>query len=365
MSKCTRCKREFTPKIKKNNTPYKTCEKCRQKDINCRNRNKCEHNKKRSQCKECGGVSICEHNKRRLRCKICRGSQICEHNKIHSTCKACGGNSICKHNIIRSICKACGGGHVCKHNKRRSVCKLCGGASICKHNRIRSRCKDCGGGSICEHNKNRSQCKECGGSQICSHNKIRSGCIICTPKKACQNCKAVYVDMRSRFHPYCFTCYCVLNPDIDIPRQYKLKEHHLRNYLKSEFKEVSMVFDKACGKFGKRPDVLIDCQTYCIIIECDENQHKSYSCNERRCMEIFVDLKNRPLVMLRFNPDKYMNSLGEKISGCFTTTKTVGFKVNKNEWEKRMEVLIEKIWFYKVNIPEKELTVEYLFYDEV
>ena len=31
----------------------------------------CEHNRVRSQCKECGGGSICEHNRRRSKCKDC------------------------------------------------------------------------------------------------------------------------------------------------------------------------------------------------------------------------------------------------------------------------------------------------------
>ena len=33
---------------------------------------KCEHNKRKSRCKECGGSSICEHNRRRSQCKECK-----------------------------------------------------------------------------------------------------------------------------------------------------------------------------------------------------------------------------------------------------------------------------------------------------
>ena len=49
----------------------------------------CEHNKQRSQCKDCVGGGICEHNKRRSICKDCGGSQICEHNKKRSACPVC------------------------------------------------------------------------------------------------------------------------------------------------------------------------------------------------------------------------------------------------------------------------------------
>jgi hypothetical protein len=33
---------------------------------------RCEHNRRRSQCKDCGGASICEHMRQRNRCKDCK-----------------------------------------------------------------------------------------------------------------------------------------------------------------------------------------------------------------------------------------------------------------------------------------------------
>jgi hypothetical protein len=144
-------------------------------------KNKCEHNRKKSTCKECGGASICEHNRVKSQCKECGGSSICEHNRIKSQCKECGGSSICEHNRIKSKCKECGGSQICEHNRRKSQCKECGGSSICEHNREKSRCKECGGSQICEHNRLKSQCKECGGSQICEHNRLKSQCKECNP----------------------------------------------------------------------------------------------------------------------------------------------------------------------------------------
>ena len=49
----------------------------------------CEHDKRRSRCKECGGSSICEHGRRRSQCKECGGASICEHDRIRSQCKEC------------------------------------------------------------------------------------------------------------------------------------------------------------------------------------------------------------------------------------------------------------------------------------
>ena len=57
---------------------------------------KCEHDRRRSECKECGGGSICEHNRRKSECKECGGSAICEHNRVKRHCKECGGSGLCK-----------------------------------------------------------------------------------------------------------------------------------------------------------------------------------------------------------------------------------------------------------------------------
>lgn len=157
----------------------------------------CEHNRRRSRCKQCGGQDICEHNRRRCRCKQCGGKSICEHNRIRSICKECGGNSICEHSRIRSVCKECGGNSICDHNRIRSTCKECGRKSFCAHNRVRSVCKECRGKSICEHNRVRWVCKECGGKSICEHNRVRSVCKECGSKCICEH---------NRIHSVCKEC---------------------------------------------------------------------------------------------------------------------------------------------------------------
>ena len=118
----------------------------------------------------------CEHNRRRDSCKDCGGSQICFHNRQRVQCKDCGGASICIHMRQRSACKECGGSQICKHNRRRAQCVSCGGASICEHDMVRYRCKECGGSGICEHKKQRAQCIECHGSSICIHKRRRENC---------------------------------------------------------------------------------------------------------------------------------------------------------------------------------------------
>lgn len=113
--------------------------------------------------------------------------------------------------------------------------------------------------------------------------------------------------------------------------------------------------DGGCSK--RRPDVRIEYGTHSIIIECDENQHKNISCEEKRTMELFQDLGSRPLVVIRFNPDTY-----GIIEVCFKSTKS-GMSLNKKECEIRICVLVKLIEQYIKNILTKEVTVDKLFYD--
>ena len=206
--KCLKCRTYWVRDendIKTSGLPYNTCQKCRETSKKYREKSKCEHNRRRdkckdcggsqicehnrqkSLCKDCGGSAICEHNRQKSLCKDCGGSAICEHNRQKSRCKDCGGSAICEHNREKSKCKDCGGSQICEHNRHKSVCKDCGGGSICEHNRIKSRCKDCGGGSICEHNREKSRCKDCGGSAICEHNRIKSKCKDCGGGSICEH----------------------------------------------------------------------------------------------------------------------------------------------------------------------------------
>jgi hypothetical protein len=149
--------------------------------------NKCEHDKRRSHCKECKGSQICEHDRIHSQCKDCKGGSICEHDKRRSECKDCKGGSICEHDRIHSQCKDCKGSGICKHDKRRSHCKECKGSQICEHDRERNRCKDCKGSGICEHDRRRSRCKECKGSEICEHDRDRPRCKDCKGGSICEH----------------------------------------------------------------------------------------------------------------------------------------------------------------------------------
>ena len=67
----------------------------------------------------------CEHKKRKTRCKECGGASICEHGSRKSDCVKCGGASICEHGSRRIRCKTCMGSQICEHKKERYRCKIC------------------------------------------------------------------------------------------------------------------------------------------------------------------------------------------------------------------------------------------------
>jgi hypothetical protein len=122
-----------------------------------------------------------------------------------------------------------------------------------------------------------------------------------------------------------------------------------------------MVFDKALES-KRRPDVLIKNIHYNIIIECDENQHSNYDCEDLRICQIFSDLNNLPIFVIRFNPDSY-STYEEKFQGCFKTTPTGQLSLNKNEWNRRTNLLKEKIdTIINIKTVVKEMNIIYMFY---
>jgi len=125
-----------------------------------------------------------------------------------------------------------------------------------------------------------------------------------------------------------------------------------------------MDFDKRIdlGCSLRRPDIRIECFTHTIIIECDENKHQGYSCENKRTMEIFQDLGNRPIVFLRFNPDQYKDDNGIIIDGCFKKTTLISNSLQTKEWTRRITILKERLDYHYKNVPTKEITIEHLFY---
>jgi hypothetical protein len=144
------------------------------------------------------------------------------------------------------------------------------------------------------------------------------------------------------------------------------------DYVKASYPEFTWVADRkvADGCSRRRPDLLLDLGYQVIVVEVDENQHEVYdcSCENKRLMEISQDIRHRPLVFLRFNPDDYQTKAGEKVKTCWSVSKQGLCYVNpkeKRRWEARLETLKGQIayWSDEANKSEKTVEVVHLYYD--
>jgi hypothetical protein len=347
---------------------------------------KCEHGRRKSQCKECGGACVCEHGRRKSQCKECGGASICEHGRQKPTCKECGGSNICEHGRRKSQCKECGGASICEHGRRKQTCKECGGSNICEHSRQKSQCKECGGSGICEHGRKKTNCRECGGSSICEHGILKPRCKDCGGASICEHgkqkptckkcggsslCKSDHCETRAikKYNGYCLPCCIQVCPEIQVSRNYKTKEKDVVDRITQTFTGFTWVADKKIqdGCSLRRPDLLLDMGSHIVIVEIDENKHTDYdcSCEHKRLMQMSQDLQHRPIVFIRFNPDDYTNQDGELIKSCWRLNKLGVMLIVKNkqkEWEERIETLKQQIKYWIDNPTEKTIEIVELFY---
>ena len=224
----------------------------------------------------------------------------------------------------------------------------------CEHNREKSKCKECGGASICEHNRRKSECKECGGSEWLKH-----------------KCKTEYCDTKGhkKYEGYCLPCVIQQRPDIQVSRNYKTKERHVADFVVSNFPEYSWILDKKNpdGCSARRPDIRCDFGTHILIIEVDEDKHGSYecSCENKRVMEISQDHGHRPIVFLRFNPDKYLTTDDVKIPSPWRLNKLgvmTLVKTREGDWNNRLVCLKDQIQYWIDNVTDKMVETVHLFY---
>jgi hypothetical protein len=187
----------------------------------------------------------------------------------------------------------------------------------------------------------------------------------------CKNCLLGVVGLDVKFEPYCFRCYCLEYPDEDIPKRFKIKETYFKDYIidflndeKLDIDYDGPIHDKrisnACSR--RRPDLFIDCYTHCIVLELDEFQHKNYSCENKRLCELWQDIAYRPIILLRLNPDNYIDKYNKTHKSCF---KYISGRIStKEEWNIRLNYFCKDLVYYMTYIPNKSIIVKYYFYDE-
>ena len=174
---------------------------------------------------------------------------------------------------------------------------------------------------------------------------------------------------------YCTGCFAHVFPGDTRVRYARSEELEVLRWLLERFagREWAFVSDRqvvgGCSK--RRPDILVDFGTHVVIVEVDEHQHnsRSYSCDNKRTMELFQDLGSRPVVFLRFNPHRYTTLDGVLKKTCWTKTPHTGEPRVASEqraaWAARLETLATRIvhWGGVNGFPEKEVEQEFFFYD--
>lgn len=110
-----------------------------------------------------------------------------------------------------------------------------------------------------------------------------------------------YCDIRENSSYICGECKLVTNK----------KEWSIVRHLRINIKE-DLIYDSTQilqGCSMKRPDICYDLPDKCVIIEVDENQHKTYdsTCECARINEIVNGIGGRPVTFIRYNPDVVRN----------------------------------------------------------
>lgn len=150
---------------------------------------------------------------------------------------------------------------------------------------------------------------------------------------------------------------------------YRLKEKIITNditeYLKSF--NIEPIINKTIsgGSSKYRPDILINKDDYNIIIEIDEHQHRRYKKNNDRNQQIFRDLNGLPLIIIRFNPDKYITNRKTKRSVFGKDKLTRIYNITcPHQYKLRMDTLKSKLKYCLNNKPETSNITEYkLFFN--
>ena len=171
---------------------------------------------------------------------------------------------------------------------------------------------------------------------------------------------------------YCSRCFAHRFPHDKRARFVRSKELAVNRFLLESFPNLTWSFNKCIegGCSRRRPDAFAHLGTHAITVETDENEHigDSYSCacENRKMMEHFRDAGEIPHVFVRFNPDAYIDSAGEKHKSCWEKTPlTMEPRValrRQKAWKERLETLRLTIEQSVQNTPSREVELKLLYY---
>lgn len=225
------------------------------------------------------------------------------------------------------------------------------------------RCKECNKIAIYNY-------EYCTVADYCSNHKKKNMIDIFNKNKRCKSELCTTYATSKKYRGYCLYCFVNLFPDEKVSKNYKTKEKAVTDFIKETYINYNIICDKTikngCSK--RRPDILIDLNTHVIIIEIDEEQHNLYddTCENKRIMEISQDLGHPNIVFIRFNPDAYTDKNNKRITSCWSISSngiSIVPKNKKKRWIDRLTALKSIIDKWIINIPEKHITIEKIFYD--
>jgi hypothetical protein len=248
-----------------------------------------------------------------------------------------------------------------------------------------------------ENDKSATHCFECHLPDMINIKSIRCKCGISTKKTfgypgektiCCSKCQELgMIDLvhkrcqtincntqisNTYYEGYCLRCFIYLFPDKPVVCNYKTKEAGVAEFIKEHFSNYNLIFDKKIdgGSSLRRPDILINLENQVVIIEIDENQHKKYDCgcDNRRLMELSLDVNHKSMVFIRFNPDEYIDKNNKNIKSCWTRSKEKGLLLvkekDKDKWNERLNNLKDAVEYWINNTTDKTIEIIQMYYDQ-
>lgn len=124
----------------------------------------------------------------------------------------------------------------------------------------------------------------------------------------CSLCKGLYTKEPNQID--CYECRMFKNPKVRHQKELEVKAILIKEGIVLEQHDKRI--KDGCSKY--RPDFLIDCGTFKLIVECDEDQHRNHpkECERARMLQIFQDV-GIPVQFIRYNPDSYKNAVGKSV----------------------------------------------------
>jgi hypothetical protein len=349
------CKKHMEPRmvnvIKEENEKKIKCEKCE----------KCvaEYNYEMGEekyCKKCkmnGMINV--KKKRCIKCKMKRASF---NNKNEKEALYC---SDCKEEEMKSASF--------KNEKEALYCSDCKEEGMVNIRHIKCiRCKiranygiPSNKATVCNKHKEanmiknpRKKCKKQNCNEVaiyglklaihCENHKDKNDILLV--ERECKLCKRIDILLDGKCVNYC----SVEEKAKEIKRNQKTKEIRLYNKLSREYKEPSEYGKRISRDCGEEKEIGYNNGTHIVFVECDENQHKSYSYEGEinRMKNIYMNEGGKRVLFIRYNPYNY------KKNG----------KIVKMTQKKKEEILIKWLKYYeKIENVENDLSVHYLFYD--